>query len=140
MTKLLQSRRFRQLSLKGVAVRVFGLALFTWATVYNPIHLLIEQHWDDIVADSAQHHQATIASEDLDHSHATHRVHAASDHKMRLACPSLTSPQSTLFLPSILPVLNVPTPCFIKLFLVERVNPPGSRFAEPLLARPPPAV
>lgn len=139
MTKRFQNRLLRQLSLRGLVTRMFGLALFAWTTVFTPLHLLLEQHSDDSIFQEVSRHQTTVDSDDSDHAHGQHQIHPASDHKIRAACHAPTFAERAPVLSLFSAVQEAPSPCFISLFLVERVNPPGLDLPAPLLPRAPPA-
>jgi hypothetical protein len=80
----------------------------------------------------------TLEAEDSDDGHGNHQIHLASDHKIRATSQPQPSVDPCQVLPSTVFTFEAPSPCFVCLFLVERVNPPGGDFPDPLLPRAPP--
>jgi hypothetical protein len=139
MTRSRHCGRTCRLFSAGWWVRVLALVLFAGSVNYERAHLSLDAHLDAVPlagGDLPPEHAFAASSQEEDHHH--HDAHPAWEHTMHLARVSHAVPlvfESVTTVVFTEPLLPLP---FFKLFLTERLNPPGISPPDPRQPRAPP--
>lgn len=125
----------------GWWVRLLALVLFAGSVNYERAHLSLDAHLDAVplaYGDPGSEDAFAASSQEDDHHH--HDAHPAWEHSMHIA---RVSPAVPMVMESVLTVVFteplLPQP-FLRLFLTERLKPPGIPPPDPLQPRAPPIV
>jgi hypothetical protein len=122
-------------------VRLLALVLFAGSVNYERAHLSLDAHLDAVpwaCGDPRSKDAFEATSQEEDHHH--HDAHPAWEHSIHIA---RVSPALPIVIESALTVVftePLPPQPFCRLFLTERLNPPGIPPPDPLQPRAPPVV